>query len=157
MLMALIPTVSGVAEYRFDPGMEWTEVGMVTTKSGPSCVYSEMPGISAAFYALVRSGFEIREFMREGTWQVDETTLPFSLCEIRHTPSHRVLATNPISISSPATNALGHSQSVEAIAFHAAGAGWQNTWMILHWSCVTGTGQWIISDVVLPHVTGMPL
>ncbi|KAI1198176.1 hypothetical protein F5X97DRAFT_333533 [Nemania serpens] len=157
ILMALIPTRGGISQYRFEAGTKWISTGMVTGNSGPSCVCSEMVDGSTTFYALVRGGSKVHEFKYRGAWKICESSLPYALSEIRHTPHHRVFATNPISVLSQAINALGRSQTTEAIAFHAAGAGWEDTWMILHWSFIAGAGDWVVSEVVLPRVTGMPL
>ncbi|KAI1184573.1 hypothetical protein F5B17DRAFT_411584 [Nemania serpens] len=136
-LMALVPTGDCVMNYRFSRN-RWTNFGMVPSQSGPSCVCSDIGSGSTMFSALVCAGSQIHEFQySKTTWKICQASLPYALSEIRHTPHHRVLATVPIAVASQAINALGRSQNMEAIAFHASGAGWQDSWMILHWSFLT--------------------
>ncbi|KAI0456272.1 hypothetical protein F5B21DRAFT_468219 [Xylaria acuta] len=156
-LMAIIPNEDGVNQYHFKSG-GWTCIGSVTTKGDPSCVYTNLIAGTTAFHVLLRVGYGIHERVcRAKTWNIANSPLPASLGRISHTPSHRVLSTNPITILSQPNNSLGESLNLEAIVFHACGTKLQDAWMILQWSCLAGTGEWAVSNVVLPHVIGMPL
>ncbi|KAI8955610.1 hypothetical protein F4801DRAFT_528357 [Xylaria longipes] len=152
-LMALVPTAEGgVYQYHFKNGT-WTYLSNVTTMRGPSCVYTNLNAGTTTFHALVYVDYRIHnKIYLETSWKDSKSPLPASLGQIHHTPYHRVLSTNPIAVLSQSTNT-----NTEAIVFHACGTGLQDAWMILHWSLPAGTGKWVVCNVVLPHVIGMPL
>ncbi|KAI1751799.1 hypothetical protein F4782DRAFT_503197 [Xylaria castorea] len=156
-LMAIIPDVDGVGQYHFKSNV-WTVVRRLPAKGDPSCVYTNLVAGITVFHVLLRVEYEVHEMVfREKLWEAAKSPIPASLGQIGHTPYHRVLATNPITILSQLNNTLGQSHNVEAMVFHASGTGLQDAWMILHWSLLAGTGEWVVRDVVLPHVIGMPL
>ncbi|KAI2605562.1 hypothetical protein GGR54DRAFT_621263 [Hypoxylon sp. NC1633] len=64
---------------------------------------------------------------------------------------------NPMTIVSQSPSYLGHFPNAEAIVFHPCGSGWNDMWMILHWSYLTATQEWIVSGVVASEVKGAPL
>ncbi|TGJ87937.1 hypothetical protein E0Z10_g856 [Xylaria hypoxylon] len=157
-LMALVPCNSGIEQHRFKSNT-WTRVNTIAGMNGPSCVYTNPIAGITTFHAVVRVDYKIHvKIIEEKAWKPLELALPSSLSQIRHTPYHRVTrTTNPIAVVSPSNNMFDNSPNTEAIVFHACGPSWQDTWMILHWSLPAGTSQWVVSSVVLPHATGMPL
>ncbi|KAI1108013.1 hypothetical protein F5Y14DRAFT_460944 [Nemania sp. NC0429] len=158
-LMALISHTNCINVWYFGSNNKWNRGISQPLQPGISCVYSEMIQGSSIDFALSCRDAElhVEAIPHLNQKNGEKSPLPYSLTKIRNTPHHRVLATNPISIISRANNAPGRSQKIDAIAFHACGAGWRDTWMILHWSRDVGANEWVVSDVVLPHVTGMPL
>ncbi|KAI0467148.1 hypothetical protein F4859DRAFT_495276 [Xylaria cf. heliscus] len=157
-LMALVPRDGGVDQYSFKSNI-WLKVGTVTTTNGPSCVYASLSEGTTAFHTLVCVDYQIHDHVHDTNWKwrVGKSPLPASMSRIRYTPYHKVLSTNPISVLSQSDNTLCQSPNTEAIVFHACGTGFKDSWMILHWTLLAATGKWIVCDVVLPHVIGMPL
>lgn len=156
-LFALVPRVGGVRRCWFKD-TTWVPIDNITTGGVPSGVYTNPIAGVTTFHAFVRIGYKIHEWIDQAElWKASNSPLPASLSYITQTPYHRVLPINPISILSQPNNTLSQSHNTEAIGFHACGTGLHDAWMILHWSLLPGTRDWVVSDVVLPRVIGMPM
>ncbi|KAI1818290.1 hypothetical protein GGS20DRAFT_350072 [Poronia punctata] len=157
-LTALVPVRNAINAYCLQGG-KWTMSRTVLDSHGMVCTsYVPVPGIATMEVVFKTAGSVLRSFTMDGTTsKPTETLLPPALSHIRSSPCHRVRPSSPIAIASQMKHGLGHSPNTEAVVFHACGTGWQDTWMILHWSLLSGTDEWVVSGVVLPHVTGMPL
>ncbi|KAI1432754.1 hypothetical protein GGR50DRAFT_561121 [Xylaria sp. CBS 124048] len=159
-LMALVPTLSGIKRYRHhERSNSWMSIGILAGKSGPGFVYSITTPSGPVLRAIYRDGYHIDEKVcNEPNWDdTFEGVLPASFNHIRDTLYHRVYRTVPISIASQSMSGLGDSSNAEAIVFHASGTGYQDAWMVLHWSLPAGHDEWVVSSVVVPNVIGMPI
>ncbi|KAI1819438.1 hypothetical protein F4861DRAFT_546829 [Xylaria intraflava] len=158
-LMALVPTVSGIGRYRFHAGSKsWMSIAVMPGMTGPACVYSIPTLGEIVFHAFIRDGYEINEKICRGPEFEDTSSpLPPSFDHIRDTLYHKVFRTIPLSIASQSNSALGDSPNTEAIVFHASGTGYQDAWIVLHWSLPAGNDEWVVTSVVLKHVIGMPI
>ncbi|KAI0446511.1 hypothetical protein F4803DRAFT_503850 [Xylaria telfairii] len=157
LLTALVPSVDGVRRYHFR-STDWTFVDKFAPNGVPNGVYTTLMSGTTTFHAFVRAGYEIHDYLHQAkVWKTSTSPLPASLSRIIYTPYHRVNSTNPISILFQPANTVGQSHNTEAICFHACGTGFQDAWMILHWSLLAGTDKWFVSDIVLPRVIGMPM
>lgn len=159
ILMALVPRhYNTILQCHFSNPTGWQAVTGVLSPGQFACVYANSFALENATHVLVRNLYGLRNMVNEGEgWSAAQSALPESLNQIRHTPYHKVLPTNPVSVISQTHNGVGHSPNSEAIVFHACGPGHQDAWMVLHWTFLSGPQQWVVSSVVLPFVIGMPL
>ncbi|KAI1135959.1 hypothetical protein F5Y05DRAFT_392526 [Hypoxylon sp. FL0543] len=163
-LAALIPLDAGISQFYFVGGA-WTRTGNIPNASGPACIYNPDPADNSIVYALARCNDELsvnRSPNMEGNWLSTEwpackVQLPSPLKRLFWTAHQGEQRGNPVAIVSQSLNVLGHSPNAEAIVFHPCGTGWQDRWMVLHWSFVTATQEWIVSGVVLNEVRGVPM
>lgn len=159
-LTALVPVRDSINAYYFKLG-KWAMLSSVSNTNGTVCAaYVPVPGTTAV-ETIIRVGYTLKSLnavdMKAMPYERTETPLPPAVSQIRASPCHRIRPSSPITIVSQHRNGLGHSPNTDALIFHACGTGWQDTWMILHWSILAGTNEWVVSGVVLPHVNGMPL
>ncbi|KAI0893668.1 hypothetical protein F4806DRAFT_475377 [Annulohypoxylon nitens] len=163
-LKALVPTHDGIAEFAFVWG-SWSRRRSIPNASGPACTYRPNPSDFGLVNVIVRyegclsiktnmetKGNEIQKYLLDCSVQ-----LPPSLEKLYRSDHHRERSGNPMAVISQSTFSLGHSPNVEAIVFHPCGTGWQDRWMVLHWSCLAATQEWMVSGVVLAEVKGMPM
>ncbi|KAI0857043.1 hypothetical protein F4860DRAFT_491217 [Xylaria cubensis] len=151
-LIAIVPSEDGVNEYHFASDT-WSLVRKVTANGDPGCLYTR-DGKLKVLLRIKHEIYGMQHHFNGSTiiWKITPA-LSASFGRISHTPYHRVLATNPITVISQSND----SHDIEAIVFHPCGMGPQDAWMVLQWSCLPGTGEWVVRNVVLPHVIGMPL
>ncbi|RWA07712.1 hypothetical protein EKO27_g7391 [Xylaria grammica] len=155
-LMALVPVSNGTQQHRFSSGT-WTCVNFFAGMNGPSCIYTNPALKIPTFHALIRVGYRIFAKTINGN-ELKNTTpnLPSFLSQIRHDPRHRIpCSTNPMAVVSPYI-VFGRPSNTDVIVFLALGTS-EDTWTVMHYGITPGTKRWIVSGVVLPHVTGMPL
>ncbi|TRX95010.1 hypothetical protein FHL15_004095 [Xylaria flabelliformis] len=155
MLMAIVPSEDSVNEYHFEYNT-WIFVRKVAANGDPGCLYTRDDKLNV----LLRIKHEIHErcYKNHNCYEAWEATsaLSASFGRISHTPYHRVLATNPITVLTVLSQP-SNSHDIEAIVFHPCGMGPQDAWMVLQWSFSPDTKEWVVRNVVLPLVIGMPL
>ncbi|KAI1743291.1 hypothetical protein F4680DRAFT_409700 [Xylaria scruposa] len=147
--MAIIPTEDGVNQYCFISNT-WQFIRKVAAHGDPGCLYT-IDGTPNVLLRIKHQIYVSYYSYRDVEWNT--TSLSGSLARISHTPYHRVLAINPVTVLSQPDK----SHDIEAIAFHPCGTGPQDAWMVLQWSCPPNTDRWVVRNIVLPHVIGMPL
>ncbi|GAW11753.1 hypothetical protein ANO14919_011040 [Xylariales sp. No.14919] len=155
-LMALVPVSNGTQQHCFSSGT-WTCVNFFAGMNGPSCIYTNPALKIPTVHALIRVGYRIFAKTINGN-ELKNTTpnLPSFLGQIRHDPRRRVsCSSNPMAVVSPSM-VFGRPSNADVIVFLALGTS-EDTWMVLHYGITPGTKRWVVSGVVLPHVTGMPL
>ncbi|KAI1455822.1 hypothetical protein F4805DRAFT_434986 [Annulohypoxylon moriforme] len=161
-LKALVPVGDGIVEFSFTYGA-WNRLRSIPNASGPACTYNSNPAELSAVYAVVRCGDELLIKMNKkneantSTWPACPAQLPSALRKLYRSSHHKEHNGNPMAIVSQSPYFLGHSPNTEAIVFHPCGTGWQDRWMVLHWSRFTMTQEWMVSGVVLAEVRGMPM
>ncbi|KAI0828109.1 hypothetical protein F5Y06DRAFT_283334 [Hypoxylon sp. FL0890] len=163
-LAALVPLDDGISRFYFMGGA-WNQSGCIPHATGPACTYNPNPAHPSIVYAIARRDDELSvntNTKSEGEWTnmqwpACQVQLPSPLKRLFWTSRQREQQGNPMAIVSQSLNALGHSPNAEAIVFHPCGTGWQDRWMVLHWSFVTATQEWIVSGVVLSKVRGIPM
>ncbi|KAI1100307.1 hypothetical protein F4804DRAFT_348628 [Jackrogersella minutella] len=164
-LKALVPLDDGIVEYSFMFGA-WNRRKCIAGMSGPACIYNPNPADLSKVYAVVRCNNELTMLSNDGMdklslqniWQTtDECQPPFPLRRLFGSSHHGENSRNPMAVISQSLDTLGHSPNVEAIVFHPCGTGWQGRWMVLHWSFLTLTKQWMVSEVVIDDVNGPPM
>ncbi|KAI1371823.1 hypothetical protein F4677DRAFT_450002 [Hypoxylon crocopeplum] len=159
-LKALIPLADGIAEFSFMCGV-WNWCGHIPNADGPACTYIPNPAVPSEVCIVARHNdelyFETKD--KKGEWPDLRTCCQKSspLRKLSLSPCHRERQGIPIAIVSRSLDALSHSPNAEAIVFHPCGSGWHDSWMVLHWTYLTTTKEWILSGVVLSEVVGMPM
>ncbi|KAI1413123.1 hypothetical protein F5Y13DRAFT_189485 [Hypoxylon sp. FL1857] len=164
ILTALIPLDDGIVQFSFMNGA-WSRVSCIPRASGPACTYNPNPAEPLTLYVVARRADELSVNVRSATrnqrkvweWSPSQVQLPSPLRRLFWDSHYMQQHANPMAIVSQSLNVLGHSANAEAIVFHPCGTGWQDRWMILHWSCLTGSQEWIVSGVVLNEVMGIPM
>ncbi|KAI1088625.1 hypothetical protein F5B19DRAFT_470570 [Rostrohypoxylon terebratum] len=164
-LRALVPVSDGIAEFNRWGFGTWNRIRSIENASGPACTYRPNPSDISLVHAVVRheGNLSVKTNMRtenkasQRLWLDCSVQLPPSLEKLYRSDHHKEGGGIPMAIISQSTFALGHSPNVEAIVFHPCGTGWQDRWMVLHWSCLAATSEWMVSGVVLAEVKGMPM
>ncbi|KAI2469831.1 hypothetical protein F4781DRAFT_393099 [Annulohypoxylon bovei var. microspora] len=161
-LKALVPVVGGIAEFTFTCGA-WNRVRSIPDTNGPACTYRTNHADTSRVYAVVRCEDELivksnkKIETNQPTWATCIFQLPSALKKLYRSSHHKEHTGNPMAIVSQTPYFLGHSSNPEAIVFHSCGTGWQNKWMVLHWTRLTAIEDWIVSGVVLSEVVGVPM
>ncbi|KAI1079010.1 hypothetical protein F5B20DRAFT_591019 [Whalleya microplaca] len=158
VLKALVPHSDGIGEYSFKYG-KWSQSCHIRNLEGPACTFIPNPATPSTIYAIGRKKECLRLALQTipGKWQEQESEMPLPLKVLRYSFHHRMHQGNPMAIVSQSLTTLGHSPNAEAIVFHPSGTGWQDTWMVLHWSYLAASQEWVISGVVKAEVDGMPM
>ncbi|KAI0015419.1 hypothetical protein F4780DRAFT_86583 [Xylariomycetidae sp. FL0641] len=164
-LMVLVP-MSGYIQQKYFLHSCWVKLTTITGAEGPAAVYNPLPAQPSFIHAVAMFGDKLLEKQKQipdqfswgdsNRWEDPAAGLPAALKDLQVSSNHRVHKTNPVSTLSATSIGLGHSPHTEVMAFHPCGTGYQDSWMILHWSRTVG-GDWLISGVIKDHVTGMPL
>ncbi|KAI1405340.1 hypothetical protein F4819DRAFT_444080 [Hypoxylon fuscum] len=169
-LRALVPIPKNVVELSFTDGV-WKEMARTGNTYGPACTWTPSPADEPMCAILcIDDEFTMLGWLKskgcfcfninmQGSYNPSPLapSLPSALRRLALSPHYRAYPGNPISIVSQSLNVLGHSPNAEAIVFHPCGSGWQDSWMILQWSHLTTTKEWIVSDVVMAEVRGVPM
>ncbi|KAI1209301.1 uncharacterized protein F4807DRAFT_427943 [Annulohypoxylon truncatum] len=161
-LKALVPSSDGIVEFSFTCGA-WNRLRNIPDTSGPACIYSSNPAEPWVVYAVVRCENQLliksnkKNEADTSTWSTCPTQLPSPLRKLYRSSHHKEHGGNSMAIISQSLCSLGHSPNTEAIVFHPCGTGWQDRWMVLHWSRLTVTQDWVVSGVVMAEVKGMPM
>ncbi|XXH02909.1 hypothetical protein Hte_009299 [Hypoxylon texense] len=162
-LNALVPCQGGVAEFTFAHGV-WSQTHRFIATHGPACTFVPNPAQPLIHILIMRklgqpyiaantvTGNTIANGGYEHLGQV-----PLPLKSTLLGPYHTDYSGHPMAIVSQPLGTVGHSANAEAIVFHPCGTGWQDSWMILHWSHLTVSQDRVVSGVVMSEVNGVPM
>ncbi|KAL7620543.1 hypothetical protein AAE478_009538 [Parahypoxylon ruwenzoriense] len=160
-LRALVPQGDNIAQYIFNGSTRWNIFTNISNTCGPACVFVPNP-LDRKISLVVRHNDRLCLSMEEfkPNW-TDLQPPPSSVAELpvaltRLFRGHRPQG-NPMAIVSQSMIDPGYFSNPEAIVFHPCGTGWQDSWMVLHWTYLILTKEWIVSGVVLQAVDGLPM
>ncbi|KAI4867662.1 hypothetical protein F4820DRAFT_192317 [Hypoxylon rubiginosum] len=160
-LNALVPRCDGITEFTFERGV-WSRTRHIMAARGPACTFAPNPSHPTIHIILRKSDqfcVATKITYDDGNKALWSTLsqVPSPLRSTLLSPHHNDCPGHPMAIVSQSLETLGHSPNAEAIVFHPCGTGWQDLWMILHWSHLTASQDWVVSGVVMGEVNGCPM
>ncbi|KAI6080696.1 hypothetical protein F4821DRAFT_49439 [Hypoxylon rubiginosum] len=158
---ALVPRANGITEftYTFADNI-WTQTHHIGAVRGPACTYTPNPAHPITHVIFNGPHHVFMTIKAKGVstpmWY-SLSQVPAPLRQILSSPYRKGYSGHLMSIVPHPVKARKNAPNIEAIVFHRCGTGKKDTWMILQWSRLMDSAEWVISGVVKDYVDGCPM